>query len=246
MRIHTRLITAAFAVTALAGAGITAASGASAVTNTLTAHTAMSNRDDSAANTTGNTNGGNWAVDTFTRGAQITFKGAASASHCGSTSPCYAYTGKVSDVGHFTTDAGQPSPGFGDLNGGSDPTMAVSAQGTLSGSQTYAFYSSTPVSGASASFVPTSESGDAVGSGEWPEQFFPGTASFWDQNGNAQPNLATGGAELGTGTFKYLYTAKPGMDADCPNVSSQWLDASPDGGSLPSSGNIILPDSASC
>lgn len=53
-------------------------------------------------------------------------------------------------------------------------------------------------------------------------------------------------AQLGTGFFKYLYTAKPGADTSCPNTTSQWLDASPDGGTLAKDGNILAPDSSSC
>ena len=178
------------AITVAAAIGPIAASGA---TTTLTAKTAVTNRDDSAANTANNTNNGNWAMDTFTRGAQITFKGAAVAADCGGASPCYAYTGKVSDVGNFVTDGGQPSPGFGYLNGGNDPLMAVSAKGTLAGSQTYAFFTTVPVSGASASHVPPAESGNGVGSGEWLEQFFPAGTQFWDSTGAPQGVLGAGG-----------------------------------------------------
>ncbi len=246
MRKFVPAVASAAALGSLAVVGVLTLAPASGITTTLTAHTAMTNRDDSAANTTGNTNGGNWAKDNFARGSSIVFKGAAAASNCGNTSPCYAYTGKVSDVGHFTTDAGQPSPGFGYLNGNPDPTMAVALTGQLTGSQTYAFFSDTPLSSASASNVPTTEPGNIHGSGEWPELFFPGTASFWDQNGIAQPNLATGGAQLGTGFFKYTYLAKVGSDHACPNATSQWSDSSPSSGSNASDGNILVPDSGSC
>lgn len=223
----------------LATVGVLALAPASGITTTLTAHTTMINRDDSSAH------GGNWAKDNFTRGAQITFQGTAASSSCGGNSPCYHYTGKVSDVGHFTTVPGQLSPGFGYLNGGPDPTMAVALTGTLSGSQTYSFFTTVPVSGASASNVPTTENGNTHNSGEWPELFFTSGTLFWDSTGTAQGDITAGGY-LGTGTFKYLYTAKPGADTlaggSCPNVTSQWLDASPDGGSLPSSGNILAPD----
>jgi hypothetical protein len=199
---------------------------AGAVTNTLTAKTMMTNRDDSSAH------GGNWAMDNFTRGSQITFK-------CATTTPCYAYTGKVSDTGHFTTVAGQLSPGFGYLNGTtSDPTMAVALTGTMTGSQTYAFYSNTPVSGASASNVPKANAGDANSSGMWPELFFPGGTHFY-----------VGGAlsdSLGTGFFKYTYVAKAGSNSDCPNMTSQWSDSSPSSGANATDGNILAPNASGC
>jgi hypothetical protein len=162
-------LTAAIPVAAVAVTLALSIPGAGATTTTLSAKTTMTNRDDSAANAAGNTNNGNWAKDNFARGSSIVFKGAASASNCGGNSPCYSYTGKVSDVGTFTVDTGQPSPGFGDPNGGADPTMAVSLKGALKGSQTYAFFTTVPISGVSVSNVPTSNAGDTYNSGEWPE-----------------------------------------------------------------------------
>lgn len=241
-------LTAAIPVAAVAVTLALSIPGAGATTTTLSAKTTMTNRDDSAANTAGNTNNGNWAKDNFTRGSSIVFKGAASASNCGGNSPCYSYTGKVSDVGTFTVDTGQPSPGFGDLNGGADPTMAVSLKGALKGSQTYTFFTTVPISGASASNVPTSNAGDTYNSGEWPELYFPAGTEFWDSSGTDQGTLnPSGGGYLGTGFFTYTYTAAPGHDADCTNVSSQWVDASSDNsGSDPAGGNILAPDATHC
>ncbi len=243
MRNQKYALAAALSAGALALAGIAAlAPSAGASSTTLTATTTMTNRPDSAAN-----GGGNWALDNFTRGASIYYKGAASSSDCGGISPCYAYTGKVSDVGHFTTVTGQPSPGFGYLNGGSDPTMQNSLTGTMSGSQTYAFYTTVPVSGASAANVPASDSGSNYNSGEWPELFFPSGTMFWDSSGQGQGSVSpSGGGELGTGFFKYVYLAKPGSDHDCPNMTSQWLDASPSSGGSSSDGNILAPDASGC
>ncbi len=243
MRNHRYALAATLSAGALALTGLAIlAPAAGASSNTLTAKTVMTNRPDSAAN-----GGGNWALDNFTRGASIYYKGAAASSDCGGNTPCYYYTGKVSDVGHFTTQSGQPSPGFGYLNGGSDPTMKVSLTGTMSGSQTYAFYTTVPVSGASASNVPTSDNGSTYNSGEWPELFFPAGTMFWDSTGNGQGTVnPSGGGELGTGFFKYLYLAKPGSDSNCPNLTSQWLDASPSSGGSPSDGNILAPDSSGC
>jgi hypothetical protein len=221
------------AITVAAAFGPVAASGAA---TTLSAKTAVTNRDDSAAN-----GGGNWAMDAYTRGAQIFFKGATSSSNCGGVSPCYSYTGKISDVGHFTTVVGQPSPGFGYLNGGSDPTMQAAVTGTMNGSYNYVFYTTVPISGASAHNVPASISGDTPGTGNWVEQFFPGGTQFWDSSGN------TGGSEyLGT-TGGWTYNAKAGADHNCPNVTSQWVDASATGwGSAPADGNILAPDASGC
>lgn len=243
MRNQKYALAATLSAGALALAGIAAlAPSAGASSTTLTAKTSMTNRPDSAAN-----GGGNWALDNFTRGASIYYKGAASSSDCGGNSPCYAYTGKVSDVGHFTTITGQLSPGFGYLNGGADPTMQVGLTGTMSGSQTYAFYTTVPVSGASASNVPTSDDGSSYNSGEWPELFFPSGTDFWDSSGNGQGSVnAAGGGELGTGFFKYVYLAKPGSDHDCANLTSQWTDASPSSGGSASDGNILAPDASGC
>ena len=243
MRNRKYALAATLSAGALALAGIaTLAQAAGASSTTLTAKTTMTNRPDSSAE-----GGGNWALDNFTRGASIYYKGAASSSDCGGMSPCYYYTGKVSDVGHFTTQAGQLSPGFGYLNGNPDPTMQVSLTGTLSGSQTYAFYTTVPVSGASAANVPASDDGSNYNSGEWPELFFPAGTDFWDSTGNGQgPVNATGGGELGTGFFKYVYLAKPGKDSACPNLTSQWTDASPSSGSSASDGNILAPDASGC
>lgn len=243
MRNHRYALAAALSAGALALAGIgTLAQAAGASSTTLTAKTTMTNRPDSSAE-----GGGNWALDNFTRGASIYYKGAASSTDCGGQSPCYAYTGKVSDVGHFTTQVGQLSPGFGYLNGSNqDPTMQFSLTGTMNGSQTYAFYTTVPISGASASNVPTSD-GSNYNSGEWPELFFPAGTDFWDSTGNGQGSVnAAGGGELGTGFFKYVYLAKPGSDHDCANLTSQWLDASPSSGSSASDGNILAPDSSGC
>jgi hypothetical protein len=242
LRLRTRLVLLLAAVaTIAAGASALIPAGAGATTNTLAAHTAMTNRDDSSAQ------GGNWAVDDFTRGVQIFFKGSASSSNCGGTSPCYSYTGKVSDTGHFTTVVGQKSPGFGYLNGNPDPTMAVAVTGAMTGSQTYAFFTTVPVSGASASNVPASNAGDNYNSGEWPELFFPAGTQFWNSAGASQGTLTVpSGGELGTGFFTYTYNAKAGSNHDCPNMTSQWKDASPDSGSAPSSGNILAPDASGC
>lgn len=93
----------------------------------------------------------------------------------------------------------------------------------------------------------TTNNEDTFNSGEWPELFFPSGTEFWDQSGTDQGTLGnpTGG-ELGTGFFKYTYPAKPGSNADCPNMTSQWRDASPDSGTLTTSGNILAPDNSGC
>jgi hypothetical protein len=240
-------LTAAIPLAAITGVVVAMAPGAaSGTTTTLSAKTTMTNRDDSSAQPN-TANGGNWAKDNFTRGAQIFFKGSASTSFCGGASSCYHYTGKVSDTGHFTTDVGAQSPGYGYLNGGGDPTMQVAITGTLTGSQTYSFYTTVPISGASASNVPPANIGDSYNSGEWPELFFPAGTEFWDSTGASQGTLnPAGGGELGTGFFSYTYNAKAGSDSDCPNVTSQWKDASPTGGQATADGNILAPDSSGC
>jgi hypothetical protein len=124
---------------------------------------------------------------------------------------------------------------------------AVAITGQLSGSQTYAFFTTLPLTGASALNVPTANDGDGYNSGEWPELFFPPGTEFWDSSGNDQGTLSfPSGGYLGTGFFKYTYLARPGSNHDCPNMTSQWLDASPDGGTSTTSGNILVPDAAHC
>ena len=216
--------------------GPAAASGA---TTTISAKTAVTNRDDSGTNYNGTTS--NWAIDTFTRGAQIFYKGATSAGNCGGTSPCYAWTGKISDTGHFTTVVGDDSPGQGYLNGGAAPTEKVAITGTMNGSFNYAFYTTVGLSAASAANMPKTVSGDSPSTGNWVEQFFPAGTQFWDTSGN------TGGNEyLGT-TGSWTYNAKLGSDKGCPNVTSQWVDASASAwGSTGADGNILAPDAPSC
>ena len=209
------------AITVAAAIGPIAASGA---TTTLSAKTTMTNRDDSAL--TPPKPKGNWAEDNFTRGAQISFKGAAVAPVLRQRLPCYAYTGKVSDVGHFVTDVGQPSPGFGYLNGGNDPRWRLPLTARWRQPDLRLLHH-LPVSGASAANVPPAESGNGLGSGEWPELFFPAGTQFWDSSGRAARSVSRRCGQLGP-FFSYTYAAKPGADHNCPNMTSQWKDASPE------------------
>ena len=100
----------------------------------------------------------------------------------------------------------------------------------MSGTYNYTFYTNQPLSSASAGNAPTTVDGDTPTTGSWYQQFFNG-AEFWD----ASP-----------GTGSWTYTAAPGSDTQCPNVSGRWVDASPDWGGQPVDGNILAPDAGHC
>lgn len=211
---------------------------AAPVGKTLHAATAVSDRPDSGAQ------GGDWADDTMTRAATITYLGAADTTNCGGAPACYHFRGNIRDSGHSQTIPGALSPGFGDLNGGADPTLAGAITGTMTGEYHYNFYTTTRY--ITASRVPRSENDNgATPTGRqasclWLAQFFgPGT-HFW-QAGADQ----TAGGCIGT-SGSWVYTFAPGAGTACPNVSSQWVDASPDWGSLPADGNVLAPDASHC
>ena len=232
------LISCAIAAAAVATPLLVGATGASAASNTLTASTSVTNRDDSGVH------GNIWAADNYTRTVTITSHGVAAATHCpGITAGenCYYMTGTVNDKGTYTTVPGATVPGNGSLNGGTAPAIGVQITGPLTGHFSYQFYTDTPIISASASNVPSAVSGDSPSTGKWVEQFYPAGVNFWDTSGN------TGGSEyLGT-TGAWTYTAPLGSDAQCPNVSGRWIDASYNNwGSDPAAGNILAPDSAHC
>jgi hypothetical protein len=220
------------ALTAVLAGGLTASAGAA--TTTTTASTAVSNRSDSGIN------GNNWALDQMTRVTTVSRHAQVDPSHCGGTGPCYSWTGQIKDNnGHFTTQVGQLSPGAGSFNGGTEPTIGVAANGTFSGVFHYSFY--TTAAAASASNMPATAIGDppaTVSAGHWVEQMFAPSTPFWDANGNAGAILSTTGS--------WSYTLPLGADAACPNVSSHWVDASPDWGGNAFSGNILAPDAQHC
>ena len=202
-------------------------------THGATAVSALSSRPDSGDN-------GNWALDKMSRKATVTLVGTAAATNCGGHSPCYHWHGLVTDKGTFTTIAGATSPGAGDLNGGSAPTMATAVTGPMHGSYNYDFYASTTK--VNAKSVTRKESGNPTGDKTtclWVEQFFPAGTGFWDNTGSS-----TSGC-LGT-TGGWTYTLGFGADKACPNLASQWVDGSPSWGTDPTTGNILVPDKSHC
>ena len=206
---------------------------------TLHASTAVTGRPDSG------TAGDNWALDAFTRTATLRYAGAAPASDCGGTSPCYHFTGNVKDSGHFTTIAGNTVPGTGDLNGGAPPAEGVAATGAMAGEYHYSFYSGhayvlarrVPAAEDDAGALPTGRHT----TGMWLAQFFSAGATFWDSTGTATTT------EIGNGNGSWSYLLPPGADSQCPNATSQWVDGSATSwGSLPADGNILAPDASHC
>lgn len=240
-RLGRAALIAGTSLTVAASAGFaTAASAATAAKTSHRSATAVStltNRPDSGDN-------GTWANDHITRKATVTLAGKAASSACGGTSPCYHWKGHISDTGSFTTISGATSPGAGDLNGGSAPTMAASLTGPMSGVYNYDFYSDSQT--VNAKGVAKKENGDPTGDLTtclWVEQFFGHSANFWDSTGN--PAGPSSGGCIGT-TGGWTYTLGFGADHACPNVASRWVDGSPSWGGDPSTGNILVPDSNHC
>jgi hypothetical protein len=223
--------------------GIVQASPAGAASTQVVADTALSNWSDSGVH-------GNWATDTIgQRNVVLTSHGLASVSHCPgiTTGNCRYYTARVSDLhASFATIPGATSPGNGYLNSGNPPVMgAASVTGPMTGGASYKFYANVSIATAIPDNVPQSVDGSLPGAphtGNWPELFWTGGAGtpgvqFWDTSGNTNGNEYL----LTSGSWKY--TAGPGKDAACPNVSSQWVDGSATSwGTLNSDGNILAPD----
>ena len=236
MSIRSTIAAAALAVAAAAGLALTAGA-AQATTGTVHATTKITGRPDSGV-------AGDWADDAFTRSVSLTFGSEVNLSHCGgttSTGHCYHWTAKITDAGTFTTIVGQDAPGVGYMNGGATIVNGVAATGPMAGSYNYDFYSSWKT--ANASLVPKTENdGNAVPTGRkttgaWPEQFFGNGARFY-VSGAQSDSLGT------TGSWKYTLAA--GADSACPNVTSQWIDGSPDWGGAAVDGQILAPDAAHC
>jgi len=234
--IRTIFIASALSGLALAGSlAMTVPASAGPVIITHSAVTNLTNRPDSGGH------GNDWALDHFKRTATLTLSGAVALSHCGgatSTNFCYKWTATVTDTGTFTTIAGQLAPGFGSQNGGGAITLGQAITGKASGGASYTFYSSWKTADRT---PPASEDGAPSGrltTGLWPELFFRASGpKFWDASGNPSPDSI-----LGSGGWSYT----GGPDSACPNVSSHWVDASPDWGSLAVDGNILAPDAGHC
>jgi hypothetical protein len=235
------LATAGTLALGLAASAASAATHAAVKSYTSTAVTRVSDRPDSGVH-------GNWADDGFTRTASVTLLSEVALSYCGGTTgtgDCYHWSGQITDNGTFTTLAGATSPGNGDLNGGSAPTMGEAVTGTMSGTYSYDFYSSWK--SAAKALVATTENdqgstpGGRFTTDAWPEQFFGTGAQFFVSN--------TASSSLGT-TGRWAYTAPLGSDPACPRLSSSWVDSSwpvaNPWGAAPAQGNILAPAAADC
>jgi hypothetical protein len=138
-------------------------------TLSVTATTAVSNRDDSGGH-------GNWALDTFTRVVTVTRHSAVDVSHCGQGAViCYYYTASLADNGTFATVAGALSPNAG-------TAISGSVQGSMTGGSKIEFYAGSADGswdGApSATAVPATVTGDTPATTTWVEQFFPSSTVF--------------------------------------------------------------------
>lgn len=238
----------AAAVALAAGIGLgTSAAQATTPPATVTASTAITQRPDGGDN-------GNWAQDNYTRVATIHRTGQVGLSNCpgSTTGKCYAWTFKLADSGHFTTEPAGGPAAYSGQSPRTGATLVTQVTGTIKGGTTTgAFFTdqlSAPctVSGAScvSNLVNTAENdNDMVPTGEqttgnWVEQFFPGTAVF---NSAANP----GAPDLGNWSWSYVATF--GTNKQCPNDAYKWVDSSSNaGGSLNTDGDILAPDAAHC
>lgn len=187
----------------------------------VTATTNISGRDDSG-------NGGNWAVDTFTRSMTVTRRHAAPSTDCGNpATQCWFYTATLSDTGTFATDSGAQTPNQActEPNGGpscAGLTVSGTVDGSLTGGGQVEFYADT--GSPSAAGVPADVTGGGpVSTTNWYKLFFPGGTNFGlTGNGNA-PWTA----------WSWTYSA--------PNTCEQWADAYNNGdgnGTYAADGNI--------
>jgi hypothetical protein len=221
------------------GVGVVANAANIPIGSSISATTSVTNRPDSSAHSQ------IWADDAFSRHATVRLLGEVSLSNCGGSTPtghCYRWSGRIVDTGTFTTRTGILSPGFGYLNGGSDPALLEHVTGPMNGKANYSYFSSWK--SASTKNMPTHMSGAASGrttTSLWVEQFYGASALFWNSAGVPQ---GSGGSLLTSGGWAYL--APTGSDPACPNVTSSWLDASPSWGSHAVDGNILAPDAVHC
>jgi hypothetical protein len=161
-----------------------------------------------------------WADLSSTRDASIKLTGSANSSNCGNVSPCYAYTGTLSDVnGTLTTVPGAGAPNqSGSYQ--SSKEAARPAHGTYHGTATITFYASSNKPKGSYVVHSHNYGGQHDSSGpysvtDWVEQFFPAGTNF--------------GAGPSVPSYDYVYTAGHQV----------WVDSSTNNdGNDPSDGNI--------
>lgn len=130
-------------------------------------------------------NGGNWAVDSITRTASVTLKGAAPVSNCGgAATTCYLYEGSIHDTGTFTTASSNDVSTDG-LSPNAGKSINGTETGDITGGSAVEFYASSnaPSNLGVAAVVSGAVSGEQT-TGNWVEQFFPAGTTF-----GAGPNL---------------------------------------------------------
>ena len=232
------LIGAPAALAVAAAAPLTATTAQATIPpGTVTAVTVISHRPDGG-------NAGNWAQDNFKRTATVHRVGQAGLSNCpgSTTGHCYAWTFKIADSGHFTTEPAGGPAAYNGLSPRTGAQLDLAVTGTMSGG-THSGTFFTDTQAASATVPATEDDADALPSGDktttnWVEQFFPAGAVF---NSGANP----GGPDLGN--WSWTYTLPFGADAQCKNDSYRWVDSSSNGGgSVNTDGDILAPSSADC
>jgi hypothetical protein len=224
MNILTKLIPAGVLAAGLPLLASTTASASqaarpSARPHSITAITAMLNRDDSGGN-------GNWAKDSFVRVLTVTQQEpTVPPADCSPTATvCYAFTASLKDAGSFRTIPGAYTPNQGGTDAGEHIRGVV--QGDLHGSGDFATFYATALP--SAGLVPLFNTGDANPSYLWPELAFPAGTVF---------------AGLNEDPWGYFYTAKvqTGVRGHSVVQTQRWADTSDlanDGGQGPTAGNI--------
>jgi len=203
-----------------------------------TATTAIQHRPDGGDN-------GNWAQDNFTRVATIHRTGAVGLSNCpgSTTGKCYAWTFKIADTGHFTTEPAGGPAAYNGLSPRTGATLDEQVTGTMKGGTVTGTFFTDQIAADGTQVPLTEDDKDVLPSGEqtttdWVEQFFPAGAVF---NSAANP----GGPDLGN--WSWTYTVAFGVDKQCVNDAYRWVDSSANnGGSLNTDGDILAPNSADC
>jgi hypothetical protein len=187
--------------------------------HSITAITAMLNRDDSGGN-------GNWAKDSFVRVLTVTQqKATVPLADCSPTATvCYAFTASLKDAGSFRTISGAYTPNQGGADAGEHIRGVV--QGQMLGAGDFATFYATALP--SARLVPLFNTGDANPSYLWPELAFPAGTVF---------------SGLNEDPWGYSYTAKvqTGVRGHSVVQTQRWADTSDlanDGGQGPTAGNI--------
>lgn len=164
-----------------------------------TASTSVSNDPDSG-------NNGTWATDTFVRTASVNRVGQVASSNCAGHSPCYLYSGQVTDSGTFVTVASAKSPNAGVT------LPATPVQGTLNGAIGYEFYSTAAAPDASPPATLDNSSGAGITSG-WPLRFFRATDPVYSDSG-------TLGAVTELNDWSWVYNYAP-----CSTDNQTWVDS---------------------